>query len=99
MIRRPPRSTLFPYTTLFRSQARHLGARCLGEERDGEKEEQAHAYKLIRPGAPTVRANYVLHRDPLSSVDSERIPRHSENGLDRSPQQIAPVKRRPMKPY
>src|SRR2546430_10425052 len=28
MIRRPPRSTLFPYTTLFRSQAtRSLGAR------------------------------------------------------------------------
>src|SRR3712207_8577876 len=24
MIRRPPRSTLFPYTTLFRSEARHL---------------------------------------------------------------------------
>src|SRR2546427_3062106 len=23
MIRRPPRSTLFPYTTLFRSKARH----------------------------------------------------------------------------
>src|SRR3712207_7426087 len=26
MIRRPPRSTLFPYTTLFRSQARPVGA-------------------------------------------------------------------------
>src|SRR3712207_6731134 len=25
MIRRPPRSTLFPYTTLFRSKVRHLG--------------------------------------------------------------------------
>src|SRR2546429_9061013 len=25
MIRRPPRSTLFPYTTLFRSQDRHEG--------------------------------------------------------------------------
>src|SRR3712207_7435634 len=25
MIRRPPRSTLFPYTTLFRSQRDHLG--------------------------------------------------------------------------
>src|SRR5256885_12284590 len=25
MIRRPPRSTLFPYTTLFRSIARHAG--------------------------------------------------------------------------
>src|SRR2546422_4199508 len=24
MIRRPPRSTLFPYTTLFRSNARHI---------------------------------------------------------------------------
>src|SRR2546422_4463430 len=32
MIRRPPRSTLFPYTTLFRSQNRplhHLGNRVL----------------------------------------------------------------------
>src|SRR6266436_7364902 len=26
MIRRPPRSTLFPYTTLFRSGARHASA-------------------------------------------------------------------------
>src|SRR2546430_8927445 len=26
MIRRPPRSTLFPYTTLFRSHANHAGA-------------------------------------------------------------------------
>src|SRR5256885_6838593 len=25
MIRRPPRSTLFPYTTLFRSHAQHSG--------------------------------------------------------------------------
>src|SRR5258708_14867899 len=25
MIRRPPRSTLFPYTTLFRSEFRHRG--------------------------------------------------------------------------
>src|SRR3712207_7341751 len=37
MIRRPPRSTLFPYTTLFRSRAavvhdRHLDVDVLGEE-------------------------------------------------------------------
>src|SRR5258707_6781477 len=31
MIRRPPRSTLFPYTTLFRSLSRRRGA---GGERD-----------------------------------------------------------------
>src|SRR3712207_7591580 len=30
MIRRPPRSTLFPYTTLFRSRARHGGHRRRG---------------------------------------------------------------------
>src|SRR5256885_8046725 len=29
MIRRPPRSTLFPYTTLFRSRARHSHVRRL----------------------------------------------------------------------
>src|SRR3712207_8760564 len=28
MIRRPPRSTLFPYTTLFRSGARRRGSSC-----------------------------------------------------------------------
>src|SRR2546430_11241900 len=35
MIRRPPRSTLFPYTTLFRSPAAHgeLAARAFGGER------------------------------------------------------------------
>src|SRR5258708_31370636 len=27
MIRRPPRSTLFPYTTLFRSRSVHVGQR------------------------------------------------------------------------
>src|SRR2546429_5484443 len=32
MIRRPPRSTLFPYTTLFRSLARRQVARAAGEE-------------------------------------------------------------------
>src|SRR2546425_8833059 len=30
MIRRPPRSTLFPYTTLFRSLVHDLPARALG---------------------------------------------------------------------
>src|SRR3712207_7564119 len=37
MIRRPPRSTLFPYTTLFRSVARRAG----GPSDDGEREQAA----------------------------------------------------------
>src|SRR2546430_13710039 len=39
MIRRPPRSTLFPYTTLFRSAARPLAARVRrGRRRLGERD-------------------------------------------------------------
>src|SRR2546426_5148137 len=43
MIRRPPRSTLFPYTTLFRSRHEHQVAACHalveqpGDERDHEE--------------------------------------------------------------
>src|SRR2546430_12908533 len=34
MIRRPPRSTLFPYTTLFRSQARRRFAKIEPDQRE-----------------------------------------------------------------
>src|SRR5438876_8598184 len=39
MIRRPPRSTLFPYTTLFRSMSEvrgHVGGRRLGAQELGD---------------------------------------------------------------
>src|SRR3712207_8119054 len=44
MIRRPPRSTLFPYTTLFRSRGAypvhpHLDASALGRELDGVRKQ------------------------------------------------------------
>src|SRR3712207_7594724 len=41
MIRRPPRSTLFPYTTLFRSVRRRvrLGEAGVGAQRDHEVDE------------------------------------------------------------
>src|SRR2546423_2886978 len=37
MIRRPPRSTLFPYTTLFRSIARDAGADAHRARRRGDR--------------------------------------------------------------
>src|SRR3989442_14932499 len=60
MIRRPPRSTLFPYTTLFRSRFPRLpsassprAARPFGDELgprgDGERRERA---RLMQPGRP-----------------------------------------------
>src|SRR3712207_7664011 len=41
MIRRPPRSTLFPYTTLFRSQERDAEPGRVGNEEDGALERRA----------------------------------------------------------
>src|SRR3712207_8209725 len=47
MIRRPPRSTLFPDTTLFRSERRHervpLDGRDDGQERDEDRKERRAA--------------------------------------------------------
>src|SRR5256885_12163094 len=44
MIRRPPRSTLFPYTTLFRSRGGHRG------QGDRPARHRGHARGLRRPG-------------------------------------------------
>src|SRR3712207_3896888 len=50
MIRRPPRSTLFPYTTLFRSQEvfEAIGARAAGKITD---EELTALEEVASPGA------------------------------------------------
>src|SRR3989454_12563125 len=51
MIRRPPRSTLFPYTTLFRSLDREVDA---GAEGTGE------ARRRVDADRPDVRADEVV---------------------------------------
>src|SRR3712207_8818395 len=48
MIRRPPRSTLFPYTTLFRSHLVGRQPAQLGDERVGEAAEDV-LLDLLRP--------------------------------------------------
>src|SRR5947199_2311082 len=63
MIRRPPSSTLFPYTTLFRSEVEHVRA---GEQQAGEvaREEQ------LRPryGAGEVEIDRPLLLQPRHEV-------------------------------
>src|SRR3712207_8715554 len=46
MIRRPPRSTLFPYTTLFRSRGD------VGAARDGRQDELRAGAAVLRDGHP-----------------------------------------------
>src|SRR3989441_5006123 len=67
MIRRPPRSTLFPYTTLFRSR----NARA-GEERDvGMLERRVHAHDL-RIGLGPDEARIAVAR---GATDAAALPR------------------------
>src|SRR3712207_7336626 len=62
MIRRPPRSTLFPYTTLFRSLRNRLTARLLGLAREHAPAAVGSAAEddLLRALDPDQRAAFVL---------------------------------------
>src|SRR2546429_4769252 len=56
MIRRPPRSTLFPYTTLFRSLERH-GFEVVAEASDGRT-----AVEVTRQHEPNVAVLDIMMR-------------------------------------
>src|SRR3712207_8693794 len=54
MIRRPPRSTLFPYTTLFRSV--QPGGRGVGRRERKPHARHLRRHSHLRAGAPDLRA-------------------------------------------
>src|SRR5436190_23053849 len=58
MIRRPPRSTLFPYTTLFRSPAQAQGG-----AHPGDPDDHAHAHQGRVGGSPR-RGGSAVRADP-----------------------------------
>src|SRR3712207_7747164 len=64
MIRRPPRSTLFPYTTLFRSDAAQL-VQLLGGE-PGRLGEARGGEVARRQGRHGVEGQQVRERPPLA---------------------------------
>src|SRR3989442_6799736 len=59
MIRRPPRSTLFPYTTLFRSRLRAAGDR--DDLLDGRRLERV-GQTIIRDNREAEHAHPLVHR-------------------------------------
>src|SRR2546427_13171355 len=83
MIRRPPRSTLFPYTTLFRSPSflRHLGGILLaGSERTGLSQRPGGGEDaLLESGHPdrveleALRGVQRHQRDPISPAGGVRV--------------------------
>src|SRR3712207_7180188 len=63
MIRRPPRSTLFPYTTLFRSRLAEMA-----EARDGLPEAPPEGLNRIREAFEVVHG---IHQEGSGAVASE----------------------------
>src|SRR3712207_2034791 len=88
MIRRPPRSTLFPYTTLFRSDVR----RDLDDVQVVDLDELL-LLRLRRAGHPgelLVEAEVVLERDRREG-DVLLLDAHALLGLDRLVQALGPA--------
>src|SRR2546428_2140826 len=80
MIRRPPRSTLFPYTTLFRSGS-HLPRPCFRvDPRVGEAVQALHARERLRG------VEVVVHRFPegLDVLGERRSEEHTSELQSRS---------------
>src|SRR2546430_7550992 len=68
MIRRPPRSTLFPYTTLFRSVATaRLAARHATAEDDARLEQRVGAMRSARRRAELLDADVELRSEEHTS--------------------------------
>src|SRR3712207_8930576 len=68
MIRRPPRSTLFPYTTLFRSDPRRLAAPPAGDGGRGGGDRDGPLRTRDRAG----RGGGGLHHNGGAGVDRRR---------------------------
>src|SRR3712207_7195414 len=74
MIRRPPRSTLFPYTTLFRSQAVVTGEVVIAKERTTEREQITDT---IRRERVEVDEQYTQHRTGFQQHFGQRSEEHT----------------------
>src|SRR6266446_8180026 len=79
MIRRPPRSTLFPYTTLFRSA--HAQCRRCVARRDAMARDPAFTPNASRNALPAIGAFLTVRRKP-------RRRKHAHHGEERRGQNL-----------
>src|SRR6266496_5777145 len=78
MIRRPPRSTLFPYTTLFRSPPVHQGEPAAGRPRPAERDGDRKSTRLNSSHVENSYAVFCLKKKktknkPISKVTNSNI--------------------------
>src|SRR3712207_6921553 len=72
MIRRPPRSTLFPYTTLFRSRAER---RAVGERRHHAAEDAEQQRVDVEQARDEHQGQEARDDEVLDRVDAEHLER------------------------
>src|SRR2546427_7547477 len=88
MIRRPPRSTLFPYTTLFRSGGRPLARRdqldaLLDERQHAERQEvDLDETRVVAGILVPLAHDAVLHRGPLERHELHERPARDDHPAD-----------------
>src|SRR5437588_6833654 len=71
MIRRPPRSTLFPYTTLFRSEVIPPGPLVVSTLIEGQVQAlEATPGQLVRSGEVLVRLNDAPYRQDVAILEA-----------------------------
>src|SRR2546427_3249705 len=70
MIRRPPRSTLFPYTTLFRSH-------------DQAQRYELHTVRLERPDLAALHRRLLVHAQHARDVGTVDVRVHEAHALAR----------------
>src|SRR5256886_8995490 len=74
MIRRPPRSTLFPYTTLFRS---HYSAPVRINDTRGRSTLPKDLFNYDLTGLSTLHSAHFVHRFPVDAEYSFRSEEHT----------------------
>src|SRR3712207_7835975 len=78
MIRRPPRSTLFPYTTLFRSiQKLSAAAPVSAVNPYGPFDDVNREYVITRPDTPLPWINYLGNEDFFGIITNTRSEEHT----------------------
>src|SRR5256885_12820966 len=77
MIRRPPRSTLFPYTTLFRSRGADLGAKDKGSKAFGQNSPGLLPLNWAE-GVPVGVQSAIYHADAVDLITKLMKEKRSE---------------------
>jgi len=72
MIRRPPRSTLFPYTTLFRSIVRGP-AKVVADRTETDRVDAAYRAKYVDPRSGAQASVYDNPEDDVYRLEPERV--------------------------